>query len=82
VSSNQRVTGRSGRSGRSGGAEPTASRRRLVRRVLVAVTVVLLVFAVAAFIEGTKSGAGDVLVLVAAVMFGVAALALLLLAFW
>jgi hypothetical protein len=79
VSSNQRVTGRSGR---SGGAEPAASRRRLVRRVLVAVTVVLLVFAVAAFIEGAKSGAGDVLVLVAAVMFGVAALALLLLAFW
>ena len=61
---------------------PGPTRRRPVRRALIAVTVVLLVLAVAAFLEGAKSGAGDVLVLLAAVMFGVAALALLVLAFW
>ncbi len=79
MSSKQPITGRAGRNGR---ADPVASGRRPVRRFLTAVTAVLLVLAVAAFVEGVKSGAGDVLVLVAAVMFGVAALALVLLAFW
>ena len=70
------------RAGRTEVGAPGPTRRRPVRRALIAVTVVLLALAVAAFVEGAKSGAGDVLVLLAAVMFGVAALALLVLAFW
>jgi hypothetical protein len=70
------------RAGPSEDGAPASTRRRPVRRALIAVTVVLLVLAVAAFVEGAKSGAGDVLVLLAAVMFGIAALALLALAFW
>jgi protein-S-isoprenylcysteine O-methyltransferase Ste14 len=70
------------RAGRTEDGAPVPTRRRPLRRALIAVTVVLLALAVAAFVEGTKSGAGDVLVLLAAVLFGVAALALLVLAFW
>ena len=70
------------RAGRTEVGAPGPTRRRPVRRALIAVTVVLLALAVAAFVEGAKSGAGDVLVLLAAVMFGVAALALVVLAFW
>ena len=79
MSSKQRI---SGRAGRTKDTAPVSRGRRPARRALIAVTAALLVLAVAAFVEGAKSGAGDVLVLLAAVMFGVAALALLVLAFW